>query len=89
MTKILLTLVILATAFLAGCGLTTDPVTAAQIRGAEAGLKDRAMRPACPRVVPEWSPLIKETPATLEAYRKAYLEVCVKRAQVLSAGRPE
>ncbi len=67
-----------AVACLSGCGFMTDEVTDAKQRGASSGLADRSLRPRCPRVIPEWSPFTRETPATLEAYRASYLKVCIK-----------
>lgn len=80
MAKILLNLLaLLFVLTFTGCGYTIDDHTDARLRGARAGLKDRTLRPACPRVLPEWSPFVKETSVTLDAYRQAYLETCSRR----------
>lgn len=79
MKTIITVLMLIIMSVISGCGFVTDEITAARMRGAEAGLHDRTMRPACPRKIPEWWPLRQETSATLEAYRAAYLETCSRK----------
>jgi hypothetical protein len=63
---------------LTSCGLLTDEETFAGQRGAEAGKVDRVMGRGCRNTTPKWSPLQKETVATLARYREAYLTTCPK-----------
>ena len=65
-----------ATLVFAGCGLTTDDITLSKQWGAKAGERDAQYLNKCLHPTPRWNPLIKETEATLRAYRQSYLAAC-------------